>query len=159
MRYSPPLMAALAVIFCVGTPGSGSEASEPWAASGTSFALGTSSAEVAVVPAVQEFELPFDLPLAPDSRLDNADEFEGPVERIEGHGALATTGSWRDVMAFYEQALIDAGFEATRTVETENGYSLNAERGRDRFRIYPSDRFADLVDGETGLKYVASWDK
>jgi hypothetical protein len=101
-----------------------------------------------------EFEMPFDLAMAPDTRVVTVAEYlVGTIK--EANGSLATTGSAKNVVSFYESALKDAGFRIFSKTDNVNRVAIAAKRGKgDFFSIsnYGSDEGLEV--GETNLTII-----
>lgn len=115
------------------------------------FSLTLLSFSKAFANSPAEFEMPFDLPMAPDTRvIVVAEYFVGTIK--EANGSLATKGTAKQVVSFYETALKDAGFTIFSKTDSAKRVYIAAKRGKgDFFSISSYGNDDGLEAGETKL--------
>lgn len=107
-----------------------------------------------------EFTMPFGLSLTPGARLLISDVHDsGADTREESVARYGTRLPLQEVIAFYQTALVDAGFKIS--VPTDNGDSMGitGKRGRDRIRVSVKKEGSWAEVGENELTIVAVYDK
>lgn len=110
---------------------------------------------VAIAATPTEFEMPFGLTMAPDTRIvDVAQYFVGEVQ--EANGSLATKGSAKDAINFYEKALKDAGFRIFSKTNQDGRIGFAGKRSKgDYFSLSSSSRsYMEVEAGEIELRVV-----
>jgi len=100
----------------------------------------------------EELELPFGLSMAPNTRVVLfAQYMVGDIEEI--NGSLATTGTAKDVIAFYEEALTSLGFRIFSKTNRADRISIAAKRGKgDFFSISSSTKVYEIEANEVGMR-------
>jgi hypothetical protein len=102
-----------------------------------------------------EFEMPFNLPMAPNTRVvDVAQYAVGDIQ--EANGSLATRDTARNVITFFERELEAAGFEIFSKTDNDSRVSFAAKRADGGyFSLSSSNRsYLDVEEGETELRII-----
>lgn len=101
-----------------------------------------------------EFELPFGLSLAPETRITVAQQyFVGEIE--EANGLLATKKTAKEVVSFYENALKEAGFRIYSKKDTTERNYIAAKRGKgDFFSISNTGDNSEVEADEIELRFM-----
>ncbi|MEP4545517.1 MAG: hypothetical protein ABJ000_05000 [Saccharospirillum sp.] len=102
-----------------------------------------------------EFEMPFNLSMAPDTRVVDVGQYAvGDIQ--EANGSLATKDTARSVLRFYERELEAAGFEIFSKTDNDSRVSFAAKRADGGyFSLSSSTRsYLDVEEGETELRII-----
>lgn len=105
-----------------------------------------------------EFEMPFNLSMAPNTRVVDVSQYAvGDIQ--EANGSLATRDTARNVLTFYERKLEAAGFEVFSKTDNESRVSFAAKRADGGyFSLSSSARsYLDVEEGETELRITVRY--
>lgn len=83
-----------------------------------------------------DLAIPFGIPQLPDARLAISDAYDSPSgDREEWIARFGTKASRQDIIAFYRNALEEAGFEIYSTADRENSAMIAGKRDDDRITV------------------------
>ncbi|MBV1911640.1 MAG: hypothetical protein KUG78_20275 [Kangiellaceae bacterium] len=101
-----------------------------------------------------EFEVPFGLTMAPETRLvDVAQYYVGTIK--EANGLLATKKTAKEVVSYYERALKAAGFRIFSKTDTPTRNYIAAKRGKgDFFSMSNTGDNSEVEPGETEIRFM-----
>ncbi|HAW94076.1 MULTISPECIES: hypothetical protein [unclassified Arsukibacterium] len=98
--------------------------------------------------------VPFGIPKPPDARLAINDAYDsGAGDREEWIARFGTKASRQDTIAFYRNALEQAGFEIYSTADRAGSAMLAAKRDSDRITIYFKDN-SDWVEANESEIFI-----
>ncbi|MBQ0753966.1 MAG: hypothetical protein KBT87_00640 [Gammaproteobacteria bacterium] len=107
-----------------------------------------------------EITIPFGIPQLPDARLAISDEYETPGGgRQEWMARFGTKGSRQNIIAFYRNALVEAGFEIYSSSDKADYAMIAAKRDDDRITIYFKNQSDWVEADESELSIKAVYDK
>lgn len=104
-----------------------------------------------------ELTMPFGIPKPPDSRLAINDAYDSAGgDREEWIARFGTKASRPDILAFYRNALEEAGFEIYSSADKANSAMIAAKRGSDRITIsFKSESdWVEADESEVSIKAV-----
>mgnify|MGYP006924539380 CR=1 FL=1 len=120
--------------------------------------INTDTAEVAAPAAAEAFALPYDLPLAPDTRIINGNSFESGGQ-MESVASLATTGDPKAVLDFYEGELTNAGWEVYSRGGNPDRPMFAAKKDDLRIQASLFGSGEGLAEGERDVRLTAKYPK
>lgn len=142
-------IAALAALAACGS-GAESDAVNPDMAADTVEAASPAQAE--------EYTLPYDLTLAPNTRILNGNSFEsGGI--MESVASLATTGDPKAVLEFYEGELTKAGWEVYSRGGNPDRPMFAAKKDDLRIQASLFGSGDGLEEGESDVRLTAKYPK
>jgi len=156
MKIYLALPIALALAACGGQGGDGETSSNADDATQTADAAsGVDSAEKAKAA---NAKLPFDLPMAPETRfLHEFRDYERKGQRM-ADGVLAAKQTPQQLVAFYKIALAEAGFQITSENDYESTASLTAKRGQgDEFSLTSARSGSGVEEGESQTTVIVKY--
>lgn len=107
-----------------------------------------------------EITIPFGLPKLTDARLAISDEYEVPGGgRQEWIARFGTKASRQDIIAFYRNALEEAGFQIYSSADKAAYVMISAKRDDDRITIYVRNESDWVEADESELSIKAVYNK
>lgn len=105
-----------------------------------------------------EFEMPFNLPMALNTRVVDVAQY-AVGETQEANGSLATRDAARNVLRFYERELEAVGFEIFSKTDNDSRVSFAAKRADGGyFSLSSSARsYLEVEEGETELRIIVRY--